>query len=208
MKRYDSLIFDMDGTLWDAIDAYSQVWNVTLERLGIARTVSRGDILRFIGKPLDMIYDEVMCDYPHVDKKLCLKLLDDYENELLPQLGGTLYDGVREGIAELSQHYPLFMASNCGVEGVRNMLAFSGLTQYFKGTITHGETRLAKGPNIVRLMQTFSLSKPLYIGDTQSDGDAATYANIDMCHVKWGFGTCRNPQLTADTFPDLVRQLV
>ncbi len=29
-KNYDSVIFDMDGTLWDAVDSYCRVWNATI----------------------------------------------------------------------------------------------------------------------------------------------------------------------------------
>ena len=29
----DALIFDMDGTLWDAVDSYSEVWNETFREL-------------------------------------------------------------------------------------------------------------------------------------------------------------------------------
>ena len=32
-KRY--AIFDMDGTLWDAVDTYAQIWNVTYQRMGL-----------------------------------------------------------------------------------------------------------------------------------------------------------------------------
>ena len=28
-EKFDSLIFDMDGTLWDAVDSYCEIWNVT-----------------------------------------------------------------------------------------------------------------------------------------------------------------------------------
>lgn len=32
MKKmdYDAYIFDMDGTLWDAVDGYCDVWNATI----------------------------------------------------------------------------------------------------------------------------------------------------------------------------------
>ena len=31
----DALIFDMDGTLWDAVDTYAEIWNMAFEREGI-----------------------------------------------------------------------------------------------------------------------------------------------------------------------------
>ena len=38
-EKVDSLIFDMDGTLWDAMKSYAEVWNVAFRELGLAITV-------------------------------------------------------------------------------------------------------------------------------------------------------------------------
>jgi len=35
MQKPDSLIFDMDGTLWDAVDTYAASWNLVFNELGI-----------------------------------------------------------------------------------------------------------------------------------------------------------------------------
>ena len=32
----DGLIFDMDGTLWDAVDSYVKIWNATIAECGIS----------------------------------------------------------------------------------------------------------------------------------------------------------------------------
>ena len=34
-KRFDAYIFDMDGTLWDAVDSYAAIWNTTIVQLGV-----------------------------------------------------------------------------------------------------------------------------------------------------------------------------
>jgi phosphoglycolate phosphatase len=44
MQKPDSLIFDMDGTLWDAVDTYAHSWNVVFSELGIDKTITR-DVL-------------------------------------------------------------------------------------------------------------------------------------------------------------------
>ncbi|HEX3385818.1 MAG TPA: hypothetical protein VHS53_11545 [Mucilaginibacter sp.] len=33
MQTPDSLIFDMDGTLWDAVDTYAASWNIVFAEL-------------------------------------------------------------------------------------------------------------------------------------------------------------------------------
>ncbi len=46
---------------------------------------------------------------------------------MMPVLGGRLYPGVRETLEELSRNSRLFMVSNCGPDGIRNFLKFTGL---------------------------------------------------------------------------------
>ena len=47
--KFDSLIFDMDGTLWDAVDSYVAVWNATFEAMGYRVSVSRDELLLYMG---------------------------------------------------------------------------------------------------------------------------------------------------------------
>ena len=56
------------------------------------------------------------------DENKYLALLDRNESELMPKLGGVLYNGVAEGIKLLSSRYKLFMVSNCGADGLKNFL--------------------------------------------------------------------------------------
>ena len=46
------------------------------------------------------------------------------------------------------------------------------------------------------------------IGDTQGDSDAAHTAGIDMCHVTYGFGQCKDAELSADSFSQLTKMLI
>jgi phosphoglycolate phosphatase len=39
MQKPDSLIFDMDGTLWDAVDTYAHSWNVVFTEMGIDKVI-------------------------------------------------------------------------------------------------------------------------------------------------------------------------
>jgi len=204
---FDSLIFDMDGTLWDAADSYAEVWNVTSRELGVDRMVDRDDLLRYMGKTIDVIYDALM-DSIDVDRNIYLGRLDYNESRLMPLLGGRLYEGVADGLVELSRHYRLFMVSNCGADGLRNMLNFCGLASCFEGTLTHGETGCGKDYNIARVVESFKLDKPLYIGDTQSDSDAAHAAGVPMCHARWGFGQCNDADLQFDSFSSMTRYLL
>lgn len=91
----DALVFDMDGTLWDAVDSYTKVWDVTAARLGVVRPPVRYDeMVGLMGKPLIEIYHTLMGPYDDNPARF-MALLSDVETSLMPRLGGRLYPGVR-----------------------------------------------------------------------------------------------------------------
>ena len=53
--RVDALMFDMDGTLWDAMDSYAEVWNRTFAEYGEEVHITGRDLLHGMGKTLDQI---------------------------------------------------------------------------------------------------------------------------------------------------------
>lgn len=205
-KRFDSLIFDMDGTLWNAVDSYREIWNVTLLRFGSTCRVTSADLLKEMGKPLDVIFNDLFPSH-EFDEKEFMDLLRDNEQEMMPHLGGILYPGVEEGIKRLSRDYKLLMVSNCGPRGLLNFMEITPLAPYFTDVLTNGETGLEKDENIKIVTQRNNLLSPAYVGDIQRDSDAAHKAGVAMIHVTYGFGTCCDADLSFDSFTDLVNNL-
>ncbi len=198
---YDSLIFDMDGTLWDAVDSYCMIWERTLSESGIKHSVSRQELLDCMGMPINEIFKKVIPT--PTDAESFLNRLDQNEQEMMPQLGGKLYPGVKEGIPELALRYRLFMVSNCGADGLRNFLSFTGLSPYIDDSLTHGETHQSKAENIKMLIARNNLKNPIYVGDTQGDCDSAHQAGIPMVFTTYGFGKCNNAEYSVDSFGQL-----
>ena len=207
-QPFDSLIFDMDGTLWDAVDSYVTIWNKTFTDLRLPLTVSRDTLLRHIGLPLDQITASLLPGFPERNINQFYARLAHNDSQLMPILGGRLYPGVARWIPALAERYKLFMVSNCGPEGLKNFLSFTSLAPYFTDTLTNGENHLPKAENITIIANRNNLSSPLYIGDTQGDCDQAHRATIPMLHVTYGFGNCHNPDMTADSFDDLAKILL
>lgn len=199
---FDSLIFDMDGTLWDAVNSYCAVWDATFSTLGIDRRVSRDELIECMGLTIDEIFNRIMPSGTNYRDSF-LTLLAENERIMMPQLGGTLYPDVREGIEKLAKSYKLLMASNCGAEGLTNFLTYTGLKPYFTDTITYGETGQGKDFNITLLKNRHSLHSPLYIGDTAGDCRSAHAAGVKMMHVTYGFGTAPEADLSASSFAEL-----
>lgn len=204
INHFDSIIFDMDGTLWDAVDSYCNIWDKTFNQLGIKQTVSRDKLLKCMGMPIHEIFSTIANQVINIDKQHFLNLLDKNEQEMMPILGGKLYTGVFEGIKLLSNKYKLYMVSNCGADGLNNFLLFTQLKPYFNDTLTHGETHLSKADNIKLLIERNNLNSAVYVGDTQGDCNAAHKAGIPMIFAKYGFGKCENAEYSINSFSDLL----
>lgn len=202
--RFDSIIFDMDGTLWDAVDSYCAVWDATSAAFGIDRKVTRNELIECMGMTIGDIFDRVAAASCPPDKREAyLKLLDRNERTMMPHLGGKLYPGVAEGMEKMSRKFPLFMVSNCGDRGLHNFLQYTGLTPFVTDTLTYGQTGFGKDYNIKEIMRRNNLVSPVYIGDTSGDCRSAHAAGVPMMHVTYGFGTAPDADFTADNFTRL-----
>ncbi|MDE6225480.1 MAG: hypothetical protein K2M25_05015, partial [Muribaculaceae bacterium] len=91
--------------------------------------------------------------------------------------------------------------------GLPDFLKFTGLTPYFIDTLSNGENGLDKAENIRLIAERNNLKNPAYVGDIQRDSDAAHAAGIDMIHVTYGFGKCKDAQLSFDSFAELTDYL-
>ena len=205
MKQYfDSLIFDMDGTLWDAVPSYCKIWEYTLDEFGLGDIkVTREELDRLMGKPVDVLVDTIVTG--PVDRTRFLEALDANEDRLMPVLGGRLYPGVKETIRELARDHKLFMVSNCSPKGAVNFMAYSGLTDCFTDSLTYGQTHVGKDVNIATLVSRYGLASPLYVGDTQGDADASHRAGVPIAWAAYGFGHVSDPDYIIKEFSNLIK---
>ncbi len=200
-RKFDSLIFDMDGTLWDAVDTYCDIWNESYRRMNVDATVTRGQLLECMGLPIEAIMERIAP--AGIDRRRFATVLRQVDAEVMPVKGGRLYEGVAELIPQLARRYKLMMVSNCGEHGLDYFLGYTGLRPFFTDTLTHGQTGLDKEGNIARLIAKHGLKAPVYIGDTEGDCRSAHAAGVPMMHVRYGFGRCDDAEFSADSFADV-----
>ncbi len=200
----DSLIFDMDGTLWDAVSSYCAVWNAAIEAFGIDRPkVSYDELINLMGFSLNDIYAQLIGDKCAEPEKFAA-LIKQNQLGLLPKLGGELYEGVRDTLKSLhSRGYKLFMVSNCLAEGIDIFLNFTHLSEFFTDTLTHGATGVDKDVNIRRLVDTYNLKRAVYVGDIQGDADSTHAAGIEFIWAAYGFGKVSDAEFQINTFSEL-----
>ncbi|MDE6311315.1 MAG: HAD family hydrolase [Muribaculaceae bacterium] len=193
--RYDSIIFDMDGTLWDAVDSYAAIWNKTLHDCAVEREpVTRRELIALMGKPLKVIASILVpgLDGPALDAFFAQ--LEANDLEMMPRLGGRLYPGVEDTLRELSgSGIPLYLVSNCGPEGLPMFMDYTGLRPYFRDWLSYGSTGCDKDVNIRTLVERYNLEKPLYVGDTVGDLRSTRRAGASFAWASYGFGLDFNP---------------
>ena len=199
----DALVFDLDGTLWDAAVPTARGWNQALVELGAETRVSVDGIRSVAGTPFVGCV-EILVPELSPPSDAVLRALDDREKEALVESGGTLFPGVQAGLRELAESYPLYLVSNCQDWYLELFLDKTGLGGYFTGQDCNGSSGLTKPEMLGRLSETLRPRRATYVGDTQGDHDAAVTGGMSFAFARYGFGSVSQTDLAFDDFPSLV----
>ena len=200
----DAIIFDVDGTLWDSTNVVAVSYNRILEKYAdLSVHVTADDLKRLFGKPMDVIFNELLPGLPYEEQCRIGSECFDQEHEELEKTPGTLYDGIEETLRVLSAKCPLFIVSNCQAGYIELFLRKTGFGCYIKDHLCFGQTGTSKGQTILRLVRENNLHSPVYVGDTQGDADACKEAGIPFVFAEYGFGHAENPDYRIHTFRDL-----
>ena len=202
MEKPDSIIFDMDGTLWDAVDTYTESWNIVFTDLGIDKSVNRDELAKMVGWEGKKVWNAIMPGYSAERQEEIYCRVNDVRKVLLPQKGGVLYDGVREGLAELATKYQLFIVSNCAKGIIRLFIDWAGIDEHIIDEIAYGTNYMPKHHNIKLLIDRHQLKNPVYVGDTEGDGEQSQLAGLPFVFVSYGFGATDDHDVRFDNFRD------
>lgn len=200
----DALIFDLDGTLWDAAAASTFGWNLALAEMGLPQRVTVDGIRSVSGNPFPRCV-ELLLPQLHPASAALVEALEQKERLGIETMAGELYEGVAEGLFDLAETYPLFVVSNCPSWYLEEFLRVSGVRRCFSGWDCHGSSGVDKPQMLRRLTVASGLREPVYVGDTRGDADAAASAGLRFVFAAYGFGTVDAPDLSFDRFTDLVR---
>ena len=111
MKK-NAVIFDLDGTMWNACEPVLISWNVVLRRHGLP-AVKKETIESFMGKTLGQIVSLYFTDMAQEEGlKIANECVREEANYLAAH-GASLYDGLGDTLRQLAQHYELCLVSNC-----------------------------------------------------------------------------------------------
>lgn len=201
---FDSILFDLDGTLWDTTDIVAEAWNTILENEnGIDVRVTGAQLRGLFGRPLPEIASII---FPELSKEEQVSLICrccEEEHRALEKTPGILYPELEETLDALSKKYPLCIVSNCEAGYIELFLRVTGLTKYFTDHICPGDTGMGKGDNNLALVKRNGFQAPVYVGDTLGDANAAAYAKIPFIFAGYGFGQVTEYYAKINAFSEL-----
>lgn len=187
--KYDGVLFDLDGTLWDATEAIAVSWAAALKNVPDIETPPTVQQLKQV---MGMTAQQLMAAlFPRISPERGMELFDQcckIENDYLRSHGGKLYPDMENVLKKLSQKLPLFVVSNCNDGYIECFMDAHGLRPYFTDWECIGRTGKPKWENIRLVAQRNHLSSPVYIGDTLLDLEAAEKAGVPFLHADYGFG--------------------
>ena len=199
------VIFDLDGTLWDASVPVADSWNVVIEKeVGKEYTLSSEDIMKYMGLTMTEIADRHFGFLPEKERYELSHKCEVFENGYITEHGGTLFEGVEETLAKLKDMgVPMAVVSNCQEGYVKAFLDSMDMWKYFVDYEEWGRTFLLKADNIKLVMERNGAAKGIYVGDIQKDSDAAHAAGVPCIYAAYGFGEITDGIATINRFDEL-----
>jgi phosphoglycolate phosphatase len=202
--KVDSIVFDLDGTLWDTCAACAIGWNNVLARHNILWPEITADVVRSVaGQPHRECIRQVFRGLSEAQLALLNEETATEDVRCIEAHGGELFPGVREGLAQLAARRPLFIVSNCQAGYIELFLRSHGFSPLFRDFECWGNTGRSKAENLRQLLDRNQLVAPVFIGDTQGDWNAAHICKVPFLHAAYGFGACPEARQRATSFPEL-----
>ena len=202
----ESLIFDVDGTLWDAVALVAEGWNDGLQNMGFAPHCTEQSIRPLFGKTMTEIAQVVV---PGVPQEQAMEVMDRCMDGEMARLRRDpchiFYPGVKETLTELHKTHRLFIVSNCQQGYIELLMEKGGLGGLISDFDCFGNTGLPKGQTLRLLCERCNVRDAVYVGDTQGDMEASEQASLPFVWAAYGFGKPAHWDKRIDQFTDLLR---
>ena len=204
--EFESLIFDIDGTLWDSRKLVADGYNIQLKAEGLDHLcVCADDLTPLFGKIRKEIADVLFASLPEADREPLMTRCMERENLYLAEAPCDVgYPGVKETLEKLKERYRLFIVSNSEKGYPELCMEKLGIAHLFSGHLCFGDTRTCKGETIKKLMKDHTITAACYIGDTQGDADGAALAEIPFVYCTYGFGEVSACWKSVEAFEELL----
>lgn len=185
---YDSIIFDMDGTLVNFLNQMVVSWNLTCKKYGWDKVITYEEMKSVMGLNG---HDIGVRFFPNIDedeatRRVFVCSAEEIEYFDKVEIGDT-YIPNEEYLIKLSSKYKLFIVSNCLEGYIEIFLKKYNFEKYFIDS-ANAANGLTKAQNIENIVKKHNLKKPVYVGDTIKDKQSSDEANVEFIFASYGFG--------------------
>lgn len=185
---FDSLIFDMDGTLWDTVAEVTASWKETIARSGLPLPPQIDSLSQYFGMTEDEIAHELFPQLTFEESSALLRRCNTEECDYIYRHGTTIYPGLIDTLEKLSKHFRLFIVSNCVDGYIETFFKTFDTAKYFEDYEFFGRTGMKKAQNIHLICERNGLKAPVYVGDTVWDAEACEEAGVPFIYAAYGLG--------------------
>jgi phosphoglycolate phosphatase len=208
-KQFDLIVFDWDGTLMDSTATIVKCIQASAKDLGLPMPDDNA-AAHVIGLGLQEAMEVVL---PDIDPKYYPRMVERYRYHYLAKGHDlTLFDGVQEMLAELSQQgYFLAVATGKSRVGLNRALDAVKLLSLFDATRCADETFSKPHPAMLQELTRElgqDIKRTVMIGDTTHDLQMAVNAGAAAVAVQYGAHPpdqlqALNPMYSASSVQDL-----
>ncbi|TLZ96335.1 MAG: HAD family hydrolase [Methanobacteriota archaeon] len=215
VSRLRAVLFDVDGTLLDTLDAWVRAFDAGLAAIR-RPSMSGSEAARWIGTPIETIYKE-RCGLAGDDLAKAVRVFQQVEAESVHD-GMRAYPGIPEALAAL-RAWKLAAVTNKRYDTTVEALRVTALLPFF-ALILGGDSVPRKKPFPDPILQAakglgVTPTECVVVGDTENDVRAAKEAGARSIGVTWGYGTRTNLEAagvdhlieTPEALPPLLRAL-
>lgn len=192
MKK--GIIFDVDGTLWDACKVIAESWNDYLRKYAsdVDVVLTEEDMRRVMGMTMKDIVDTL---FPMIEERRRSELSAEifrYEVEYMENKGGVIYPDVVEIMRELAKEYHVYICSNCQLGYIEDFIKNAKVEDVVEDFVSYGETEKTKDYNIRLVVERNQLDAAVYVGDTQGDYESTCKAGLPFIYARYGLGEVKD----------------
>ena len=186
--RYDTVIFDLDGTLTNSHDGITNAVRYALNKMNLPIPDEAG-LRKYIGPPLVDSFQR----YAGMDAAAAERGALLFREYYVPtgRFENQVYPGIRELLKALHDGgAKVLIATGKPEETSWLILKHFGLDGYIDGLSgpSDSTSTAEKGELIVRVLRGVSYQHAVMIGDRGSDIEGAHQAGVDSIAVGYGFG--------------------
>lgn len=191
MKKYDVILFDLDGTLTDSSPGIMNSIVYALKKYNIS-VENTDDLRKFLGPPLH----ESFRDFYGFDDEKSMEAVGFYREYFSTKglLENEVYSGIREMLEDLKENGKrLILATSKPQPFTDRIMEHFDLAKYFEfiaGSNMDG-TRSKKAEVIAYALESCGImgkSNVVMVGDREHDIIGAKTVGLDSVGVEYGYG--------------------